>query len=430
MKWIAALLSSIALCGTLRAQQTTLLSPYVRTVRLIANNDYTQPAIVRQATEEVVELSFDHLSHAYHRLRYRIAHCNVDGTLSDLATSDFLDGFEDNPIEEYTPSVNTTLPYTHYRLQIPNEQLRLRLSGNYRLTVYDEDAADEPLFLTYFRVLEQQVSVAAQVSSDTDIDRNRSHQQVSFTIGHPNYLIRHPESELRVLVYQNRRTDNVVTELKPTYIGNNQLRYEHIPALIFPAGNEYRRFETVSLRHLSRGVEQMQYIEPYYHATLRTDLPRTQNYIYDQDQDGRFLIRAVDAVESSDTEADYLLTHFTLRLPAPLAVGAVHLQGDFTHGFTDENRLSYDAQKDLYECTLLLKQGAYNYQYLLVVPEQSAVGSTSPVAGSTPPLAGNTLPVEGNFFQTENEYLILVYHRPFGERYDRLIGMQRLLFAD
>jgi hypothetical protein len=415
MRRTLTLLLLITLCGVLRAQETEVSTPHIRTVRLIANNDYTLPAVIRQASDEVVEVSFDHLSHDYHRFRYRVTHCNADGTPSDLATTDYLDGFDDNPIEEHAVSINTTLPYTHYRFLIPNEQVRLRLSGNYRLTIYDEDD-EATAFTTYIKVLEPQVAVTARVSSDTDIDRNRNHQQVSLDIRHPNYPIRHPESELNVQVYQNGRTDNAVTQLKPTHIGNNLLRYEHIPALIFPAGNEYRRFESVSTRRLTRGVAQIQLLDPYYHITLRTDQPRTLNYTYDQDQDGRFLIRSVDAEAQGDTEADYLFTHFTLSCDAPLTEGELHLQGDFTHGFTAENRLTYNAQTHAYECVMLLKQGAYNYQYLCVMP----------AAQSHP--AGSTLPIEGNFFETENQYLILVYHRPFGERYDRLIGMQQVSF--
>jgi hypothetical protein len=30
--------------------------------------------------------------------------------------------------------------------------------------------------------------------------------------------------------------------------------------------------------------------------------------------------------------------------------------------------------------------------------------------------------IEGNAWETENEYSIYVYHRPFGSRYDKLIA--------
>ena len=75
--------------------------------------------------------------------------------------------------------------------------------------------------------------------------------------------------------------------------------------------------------------------------------------------------------------------------------------------------MRYNKEHYNYENVQLLKQGSYNYQYLYVHN-----GSTK----------GETGPVEGNFYQTENEYLILIYHRPFGERYDKLIGMKQINF--
>ena len=255
------------------------------------------------------------------------------------------------------------------------------------------------------------MNVSAQVSSDTEIDRNKTHQQVSFSIQYKGYPIRNPQNEVKVHVLQDNRTDNWVTNLHPSYIGPDQLRYEHNRALIFPAGNEYRRFEMVSTRYASQGVESIRYHAPYYHVTLRPDEPRLLNYSYDQDQNGRFVIRYDEAVDNT-TEADYFFVHFSLLWENPLTEGNFYLQGAFTYdNFNEESRLKYNAEAHAYECTQLLKQGAYNYQYLYVAP------------GTT---VGSTAQAEGNFYETENEYLILVYHRPFGERYDRLIGMQQV----
>ena len=58
--------------------------------------------------------------------------------------------------------------------------------------------------------------------------------------------------------------------------------------------------------------------------------------------------------------------------------------------------------------------GVYNWLYLFV-PDGSNVGQTAPA--------------EGNFYETENEYLILVYHRPFGGRYDKLVVMKSIQFS-
>ena len=56
---------------------------------------------------------------------------------------------------------------------------------------------------------------------------------------------------------------------------------------------------------------------------------------------------------------------------------------------------------------MLLKQGSYNYQYLAV-----PAGTMTGVTGI----------VEGDFYPTVNEYLIKVYYREPGGRYDRLLG--------
>lgn len=411
-KLFSLLLFSIFYCVLLHAQRTEVYTPNIRTVQVIANNDDLSPAVIRLGEEETVEISFDHLTHDYHRYQYILTHCNADWTPSDLSETEYLDGFNDNPIEDSEISINTTLPYTHYRLTLPNEQVRLRLSGNYRLTVYDDaESKEKPAFTACFRVLEKVVNVSAQVSSDTEIDRNKSHQQVSFCIHHKGYPIRNPQAEVKVHVLQDNRTDNAVTDLTPSYIGANELRYEHNRALIFPAGNEYRRFEMVSTRYAGQGVENIRYHAPYYHVTLRADEPRLLNYSYDQDRNGRFVLRYDEAVDNN-TEADYFFVHFALLWEKPLAAGNFYLQGAFTYdNFNEANLLKYNAETHAYEVTQLLKQGAYNYQYLYVAP------------GST---VGSTVQADGNFYETENEYLILVYHRAFGERYDKLIGMQQV----
>lgn len=401
-------LLACVLCSEVHSQRTEIHTPHIRTVQVIANNDYTAPAVIRLGDNETVEVSFDRLTHDYHRYQYVLTHCNADWSPSDISETEYLDGFNDNPIENSDISINTTLPYTHYRVTIPNDQVRLKLSGNYRLMVYDEaEGKEKPAFSTCFRVLEKRVNVTAQISSDTEIDRNKTHQQVSFSIQHKGYPIRNPQDEVKVHVLQNNRTDNWATHLQPSYIGTDLLQYEHNRTLTFLAGNEYRRFEMVNTRYASQGVESIRYHDPYYHVTLRPDEQRTLNYSYDQDQNGRFVIRYNEAVDNA-TEADYFFVHFSLQWEKPFTEGDFYLQGAFTYDcFNEENRLKYNPEKHAYECTLLLKQGAYNYQYLYVAP-----GNCS----------GSTSPAEGNYYETENEYLILVYHRAFGERYDRLIG--------
>ena len=412
LKAILILLFCSATC--LMAQRTEVLSPHIQTVQLIVNDDYRLPTIIKLGSDDYIDISFDQLSHDYHRYQYILSHCDANWEQSNLSDFDFLDGFNNNYIEDAETSMNTMVPYTHYRFTLPNEYVRLTISGNYMIEIFDEDDMSKPVLKTYFRVAENQVSISASVSSDTDIDRNKSHQQVSFDINYKGYTIRNPQQEVKVHVLQNNRIDNMVSNVLPSYVSPNELRYTNNRSLIFPAGNEYRRFEIVSTKYAGMGVESLGYYAPYYHATLYPDHLRTLNYLYDSDQNGKYLVRYNDAVDSN-TEADYFFVHFALDSDHLLTGGNVYLQGEFTYDlFNEQTQMKYNSDSYMYESVQLLKQGSYNYQYLYV-PQGSTKGETGPT--------------EGNYYQTENEYLILVYHKPFGERYDRLIGVKQITFT-
>ncbi len=209
------------------------------------------------------------------------------------------------------------------------------------------------------------------------------------------------------MVSQNSRLDNEVYLTRPFMVSPGQVTYDHYRSLIFPAGNEYRRIETVNLHSLNMGVERVQYFEPYYHATLRVDEARAASpYLYDKTQHGHFTIRNAES-DYSATESDYLVTHFSLDCDR-MTGGKIYVQGAFTQGLPAADcEMHYDQPSGTYTCDMLLKQGAYNYQYLWV-PNGSSVGQTGPI--------------EGDKYQTTNEYLVKIYDRPSGERYDRLIG--------
>ena len=141
-----------------------------------------------------------------------------------------------------------------------------------------------------FRIVEPRMGLNVEVTSNTDIDTNLSHQQVSFVLNYPSSEVMDPNTEIKAYVYQNGRTDNHVAGVKPSYVTPGRLEYVHNRALIFPAGNEYRRFEVINMHYATQGVDRVLYFAPYYHATLLPDAPR-RNYSFDVDHDGRYLIR-------------------------------------------------------------------------------------------------------------------------------------------
>lgn len=398
---------------SVKAQKNEVFTPNIQSLLVKVNNNWLTPPIINLNSDDVLEVSFDELSHEYHRFQYVISHYNADWTPSGLNEIDYLEGFNNSPIEDYQNSVNTTMLYTHYRISFPNEQVKFKVSGNYIISIYNDDDNSKPVCKACFSILENKVSVSASVSSNTDIDNNKSNQQVSFRVNYAGYNIRIPQSELKIKVMQNLREDNCTTNILPSYVGPNELKYEYNKNLIFNAGNEYRRFEMVSVKYAAQGVQSIRFFDPYYHVTLFPDELRIKNYSFDKDQNGRYWVR-YDWATNNDTEADYFLVHFSLPWKDALPDGDFYLQGAFTNDNLTENyRLKYNPATKAFETTQLLKQGSYNYQYLFL-----PAGSDRTTEALT----------EGNYYETENEYLILVYHRPFGERYDRLIGMQQINF--
>ena len=388
--------------------ETRSFSDRFKTLRTQVEGRELFPPIIDLNTNEHITISFDEMTEEVSYLQYSLVHCNADWRPSALSDLEYLDGFNTNPIEEFDFSMATFAHYVHYSLTLPNEDVQFKVSGNYVLLVYPENEPERVLLQVCFSVYENNILVAPSVTSRTDIDYNREHQQVSVTLNANNYRIQNPYNELKVSVTQNGRRDNEVIVNRPLRIQGSQIFFDHDRNLIFEAGNEFRRFEMVATRYAGLGVSNIYHFDPYYHVELTPVKPRSESsYLYDQTQNGRFVIRQSGA-SNSDTEADYFVVHFTLDSD-PIPGGKIYIDGELTnHLYSPYNEMVYNPQNEQYEKTLLLKQGSYNYQYLFL-PDGARTATAAPV--------------EGNYYQTVNEYLVKVYHRAPGERYDRLIGI-------
>ena len=416
MKRLRSIITLALVCITLSvcAQVNVSFVDNIRTIQVQVNGKWGEPPVMLLGNGQYVEISFDDLQHNYERYTYRITHCNADWEPSQLYTGDYMTGINGSTIiDTYEQSVNTEMLYNHYSFRLPNKNHRLLLSGNYKVDIYEENDNEDPAATACFSIIEPIVGIDLTISANTDIDTYQSHQQVEFNINYQTLTTSNPESELIPIVMQNRRWDNKVSNLKPSYLRPNQLVYNHNRALIFDAGSEFRRFEILNRYVPTMRVDKMKFEEPYYHAYIFVDLP-TKSYKYDQDQNGRFFIRNSDDYDN-DTESDYFITHFVLKSPQ-LADGDLYLYGDLTFNmFWEDNKMEYNLLDHQYEISIPLKQGSYNYQYLFV---SNGTG------------IGKTGPTEGNFFETENEYCVYVYHRPFGGRYDKLVGFKNVKYKE
>lgn len=393
-----------------RTQQN---DPKIKTLRVRVAGDLLSDPIIELGGTQQVEISFDELVPEMTHFSYRIIHCDAEWQQSVLTPIEYIYGTQDLPINDYEFSRATTVEYCHYTLYLPNDDIQFKTSGNYAVQIYRDDAPHTPVLTACLSVVETQIAINMEVTTRTEIDINKEHQQVNFTISHPNYPITYPQSDLKLYIYQNNRYDNRVTNIQPYNIGNDKIEYKHDRNLIFQAGNEYRRFEFTTIRMPGMNVEELSYHSPYYHITLYPDRERkTTPYRYDEDQNGRFYIHTNDG-DQNDIDADYEIVHFTLPMEEPLLQGNVYMCSEIYHYQLDEkSKITYNFQTKSYEKSILLKQGAYNYQYLLL-PKGAR--------------KAETFPIEGDKYETENEYRLMVYHRPIGEKYDKLIGVHTII---
>lgn len=411
MNRILIILSIVILqFSTLKAQENGVFVDNIKSLQLMVNGEWGEQPVMLLGGGNYVEISFDDLQHNYVRYTYSITHCNADWKTSDLVRSEYMTGFDDNRIDDYDQSMNTEMEYNHYSFTIPNDDVKLLVSGNYVVNIF-EDGDDEPIARACFSVLEPHVGLSMGVTNNTDIDTYANHQQLSFSINYSGFQTRNAIDELIPVVRQNNRWDNAVFNLKPTFMRVNEMVYEHNRSLIFEAGNEYRRFEILDRHVPTMRVDKMHYDGDYYHATIMTDEQRTA-YLFDRDQDGRYWVRNGNNVDN-ETESDYYFTHFRLEMPQ-IPGGELYINGDLTNNrFDDAYKMEYDLMDHSYQIVLPLKQGSYNYQYLFVRDGETV---------------GHVAPAEGSFHQTENEYSVYVYYRPFGSRYDKLVGFKTISF--
>ncbi len=403
-------LACIQYCSLVSAETNTNTMIFDHTFKSlkihIEGNEFS-PAIIDLYGKDRITVAFDQLVPDVNYLRYALVHCDADWKPSQILDSEYIEGFNEDEIDNYSLSSATFTQFVHYELNVPNEDMRLTLSGNYLLKVYPEGEPENVCLQARFSVVDKKVKVYPEITSRTDVDYNSQHQQISVAIDNRDYRIENPYADLKVVVVQNSRYDIAKMVSHPQRVAGDKIYFEHNPELIFKAGNEFRRFEMVNTRYNGIGIEKYIYNNPFYHVVLKTDEPRSyESYIYDRTQYGKYVIRQSDAYDSN-TEADYMYVHFALAMPE-IQEGSVYVDGEFTqHNFEPGNLMKYNHNTQCYELDMRLKQGVYNYQYLWKPKNQNKYITET---------------IEGDFYQTINEYQVFVYTRQRTDRYDRLIG--------
>lgn len=351
-------------------------------------------------------LEFDALNGDEDDFYYKIEHFDYDWTPSQLMQSEFLSGIDNQRLKNYENSFNTYQIYSHYNLRIPNEQTRgLKVSGNYMIKIYND--LDELMFSRKFMIQENLANVGVSIKRARNVKEIDNMQTVDIIINSGNMQFNNPTQTVKTLIIQNNNLNTAIYNVPPQYTMGNELIYKYTNETLFEGGNEYFYFENKDIRGATSAIQFIE-LHELYSNYLFTNIPRfNKPYTYNPDINGAFLITALDT-EKPAIEADYAWMHFSLLMDELPENQSVYVYGNFNnYVIEDATKMTFNSQRGVYEVPVILKQGFYNYKYVVVDNKTGALNESF---------------ISGSFWQTENDYKVLVYYRDLGARYDRIIG--------
>jgi len=402
----ALFLFCFLLSGLSQAQieQEVLPPNYIKSIVFQGNSNISGNPVIQLG--ESLRLEFDDIIGDEANYYYVIEHFNYDWTPSDLIKSEYINGFDDVRISTYNNSYNTLQGYSHYSLSIPNIDTQfLKVSGNYILKIFNEN--EELVFSRKFMVYKPIVQVKATIKRSRDLKYINSRQVVNFSIESPDLLLRNPESTVNVVITKNHNLKSAIKNIKPQYIIANELIYKYDTPTAFQAGNEYLQFDSKDLLATTIDISRIELKDLYNHFLFVDESRASEPYSYNPDINGQFVLRTLQGQDPS-IEAEYVWTHFKLQNFDPLDDAEIHLFGAFNNFELDDSTLMrYNKATGLFENAMLLKQGYYNYKYVLLNKDGTLEEGY----------------ISGNFEVTENTYQVLVYFRDLGARYDQIIGL-------
>ncbi len=381
----------ILISGNIFSQvEKEIAPPYnIKTISFVQNGQNTVPIF---QFGDNFQFQFDDLYGNEANYFYTITHCDYDWKPSQLAKSEYINGFDDQRIQDYTNSFNTLQLYSHYRLSFPNRYTQFRVSGNYMLKILNDDK--EVVFTKKFILYEELVSVPMQVKRARNLSVANQKHNLDFAIKSTVINFQSPLKNVKVMLLQNGKFDNAITNVVPQYTIGNDLIYKYDAETQFWAGNEYLFFENKDIRAANNNIAKVDsnskggvYNAHLYQAQVRANAP----YTYYPDINGNFIIKNIGA-ENNEIESDYAWVFFTLSAPSYYGKKPIYINGMFNnYAIGEENRMDYNAERGVYEKAIMIKQGFTNYQYVIAdtngkIDEENAI--------------------DGNFHQTENNYFI------------------------
>jgi hypothetical protein len=388
--------------------------PEIKSVEFYNTKKQGSFPLITLGSGEKLLLAFDNLLGGSKDYSYTIEHCDADWNSSNLSTTEYLKSYSDDKITNYVYSLGTIQKYTHYELTLPNENIAPKIPGNYVLKVYEDGDQSKLVITRRLYVLSPKIGIVAEIVPPNDNALRETDQKINFTLNYGNLRVQNPSAELRTFIMQNERAETGTMNTEPTFINGTQLIFSDPTQNNFQAGNEFRHFDTRSLKLNSEHV--LRIVKDTANAVVMLSDPDLGDkpYSFQYDLDGAWYILNQDGTDPR-TDADYAHMFFTLNTQRSPLDGTPYMLGRFNDYMLDENsRMHYDPNNHKFAIAVFLKQGVYDYTFVWV---DKATGKQDDFA------------FEGSHFETENKYQLLVYYRPAGARWEELIGYRELSSA-
>lgn len=371
------------------------------------------PLINLTNENDKITLSFDELGSQINDYSWQIKYYNQDWTESKLDAIDYIDGFAEAYVSDYSQSKNTKVNYINYKVSFPNDELKFLKAGNYAVIIYESNNLEQIVLIRKFYVIKPKVQIKGNVfkQSVSNISKN---QRINFTINNIDNFINPLENMVSTII-KNGEEEISTKNITPSKLSHNEMAFEHIPELSFQGANEYRHFDIKSVKFLSDKLEKIENSDKFYTVLLRPDeILSEKKYTYKPDINGKRLIQ-LENNKQSYIEADYCMVKFRLQAPINLNRGDYYIYGALSNwALSDKFKMLYDNKNGDYKAQVFLKQGYYNYRYVFKNEGLNIAENAQ------------TLVAEGNFYQTENDYYILCYYKNPIEMCDELIGFLHL----
>jgi len=384
----------------------------IKTVRFHNYGDQLSLPVINLNSSDLMELHFDDMNVNVKNYYYTFQLCNGDWKPVNLSQFDYIKGFTQMRITNYRFSSVAYTRYTHYQAMVPDRNCIPTRSGNYLLKVFLDGDTSKLVFTKRFLVLNNKSSIGARITQPFLPEHFRTHQKVQFNVNINGLNTFNPTQQIKVVILQNNRWDNAITNVPPTFIRGTTLEY-NTENTVFPGGKEWRWLDIRDFRLQSDRVKTADYKKNSTDIFVRNDVERGgERYIYYRDLNGMYTVENTQGYNPF-WQSDYATVHFSFLPPdhLPYRNKDVYLFGQLTnYALADSLKMQFNIDKGVYETQLFLKQGYYSYSYLVVDKNNKASYND----------------VDGNYYETENSYTILVYFRDFAGRADELIGVSRI----